>query len=688
LEVRPHPTILFLLALGTSLTPPSGANALRRHVYSDLRPYLCLHKDCRSAEREFTRRHEWTEHELKNHWKVYQCPSGCDLRLSTATECRDHIQSAHFSAIPDSQLDAIVDLSTKPLQVEDGILCPLCNQQLSSFRQYQSHVGRHQEQLALFALPSVSEADAAEDLESNDDSRDGEDESIGNNESNKGDGGTSHHPKSADSAMRVSSSDGSPASSLLGPGIPSAPALDSKEELHSSVCQANGTFPASRTRWLNCGANIIQIDFNTFFSVFDSTHPPSRSISGRQTRQHDDDTVLADTENSKKDTWPYSDISSWVKDHSDLPPQTGDAERRVDPPSEMDSDESREARRAARRVKREAEMRQVEGHKPSSQKDRSNDEQRSADERWAREEARRERRRLQEEEEEARRQEEKEQRRAERRKQRALEEGGIRGEAEEQEARREERRAARVQREADERAARRAERRAARMQQEAAEAQAPVNNIVRPEQGLDRESDDSDSKREAAERRRERRRLQEEEEEARRQEEKEKRRVERRIQRALEEQERREADEREARRAERRAARAQRQAAEAQAPVNDVVRPEQGLDSDADDSGLEREAERRKRREARRAAREAESRARDPTDIIGQPGTQPQVRNAEEEDEERRRRRRREARESERDRSRLDYDKKEGSDESERKPQEYSDTVPRSSWWKKLSTSR
>lgn len=42
---------------------------------------------------------------------------------------------------------------------EDGINYPLCKEPLSSFKQYQRHVGRHQEQLALFALPPVDSQD-------------------------------------------------------------------------------------------------------------------------------------------------------------------------------------------------------------------------------------------------------------------------------------------------------------------------------------------------------------------------------------------------------------------------------------------------------------------------------------------------------------------------------------------------
>lgn len=48
----------------------------------------------------------------------------------------------------------MVKLSEQPVDFEQGLQCQLCPLVLHSVQQYQRHVGRHQEQLALFALPS------------------------------------------------------------------------------------------------------------------------------------------------------------------------------------------------------------------------------------------------------------------------------------------------------------------------------------------------------------------------------------------------------------------------------------------------------------------------------------------------------------------------------------------------------
>ncbi|KAJ3544771.1 hypothetical protein NM208_g2880 [Fusarium decemcellulare] len=134
----------------------------KRHVFADLRPYVCLSENCTAAEREFARRHEWTLHEVQNHWKVYSCPCSCGENFQSRSKCKEHINKAHPGAISTSHLESMISLSARPAQVEDGISCPMCRDKLYSVKEYQRHVGRHQEQLALFALPSIQSQDDEE----------------------------------------------------------------------------------------------------------------------------------------------------------------------------------------------------------------------------------------------------------------------------------------------------------------------------------------------------------------------------------------------------------------------------------------------------------------------------------------------------------------------------------------------
>ncbi|EXM00559.1 hypothetical protein NOF04DRAFT_3558 [Fusarium oxysporum II5] len=134
----------------------------KKHVYGDLRPYICLEKDCETPGREFSRRHQWMEHVRQIHWKLYSCPLACELEFSSPSECIKHVFRSHAVSVTTRDLDALVYLSQKPMDIKQGNPCPICAEMMRSTSQYQRHVGRHQEQLALFALPTVETDDKDE----------------------------------------------------------------------------------------------------------------------------------------------------------------------------------------------------------------------------------------------------------------------------------------------------------------------------------------------------------------------------------------------------------------------------------------------------------------------------------------------------------------------------------------------
>ena len=84
----------------------------RKHVWRDLHPFLCTVEGCDTADRIYQSRRAWFEHEVETHYT----PTDTDLSPS----------------------------------------CLLCGAQLSGFASLRVHMGRHQEQLALFALPLAS----------------------------------------------------------------------------------------------------------------------------------------------------------------------------------------------------------------------------------------------------------------------------------------------------------------------------------------------------------------------------------------------------------------------------------------------------------------------------------------------------------------------------------------------------
>ncbi|KAI1321528.1 hypothetical protein F5Y16DRAFT_68658 [Xylariaceae sp. FL0255] len=129
----------------------------KKHVLSDLRPYSCLAENCPIPSRTYGRRHHWISHMIQVHWKSWVCPYECKLGNATETELRRHIFQNHGHSTS-MEIDSIISRSGRNQTPSSSNLvsCPLCQHtSLESVRQYQTHVGRHQIDLALFTLPKA-----------------------------------------------------------------------------------------------------------------------------------------------------------------------------------------------------------------------------------------------------------------------------------------------------------------------------------------------------------------------------------------------------------------------------------------------------------------------------------------------------------------------------------------------------
>ncbi|GAP93125.1 putative transcription factor [Rosellinia necatrix] len=165
----------------------------KKHVYGDLRPYICLVKDCKTPDREYTRQHEWIQHMTDSHWKVYKCPFSCDVAFTSSFDCKNHIISEHRDMVPPSHVDDFVELGVRLTDSSSILSCPLCPEKSGSIKQYQHHVGRHQQQLALFALPNLDCGD--EQSDDYDGGGSNEDTGHSTESSNWGSGISSHQVK-------------------------------------------------------------------------------------------------------------------------------------------------------------------------------------------------------------------------------------------------------------------------------------------------------------------------------------------------------------------------------------------------------------------------------------------------------------------------------------------------------------
>lgn len=144
----------------------------RKHLFDDLRPYVCTFEQC--DLRMFADRESWFRHEVDTHRIEWFCSFCSHSIYNSRADLESHMQAKHGDRFRDDQLSALLDASKR---ASDGIAansCPFCfkygekqksmNAHLNTdelfidvkdFRHFYRHVGKHMEQLALFALPMI-----------------------------------------------------------------------------------------------------------------------------------------------------------------------------------------------------------------------------------------------------------------------------------------------------------------------------------------------------------------------------------------------------------------------------------------------------------------------------------------------------------------------------------------------------
>jgi hypothetical protein len=135
----------------------------QKHVYADLRPYVCTFAGCRTGL--FTDQRKWFEHESRHRmqWHCLLCHKH-DIKSEGAF--RAHILT-HDDNITVDQLDTLSKAAQRPSNSYQASDCPFCRTWDEKLRQdstryeqptvtpnqFMKHVGSHMRQLALFALP-------------------------------------------------------------------------------------------------------------------------------------------------------------------------------------------------------------------------------------------------------------------------------------------------------------------------------------------------------------------------------------------------------------------------------------------------------------------------------------------------------------------------------------------------------
>ncbi|MCJ1471573.1 hypothetical protein MMC13_000213 [Lambiella insularis] len=134
----------------------NDTNAWIKHVHRDLQPYMCTFENCKTPNEMYEGRRQWFNHELQQHRRTWACNSHCRRKYASAEALITHVKKAMPGLYSNEQLPTLVEMWAAPIDVLTVSPCPLCGDEIAGTLQLQGHIGRHLEEIALFALPNDS----------------------------------------------------------------------------------------------------------------------------------------------------------------------------------------------------------------------------------------------------------------------------------------------------------------------------------------------------------------------------------------------------------------------------------------------------------------------------------------------------------------------------------------------------
>jgi hypothetical protein len=131
----------------------------RKHVFSDLQPYICTYSDCQLHEYFFDNLDDWFRHESRTHRVEWFCNTDSHPSFVDRKDFLDHMHAVHSEPLDETQLLNLHHGFQRPSNAYAGT-CTLCGQYANRLK---SHLARHLQQLALFAIPQTDYMDPIEE---------------------------------------------------------------------------------------------------------------------------------------------------------------------------------------------------------------------------------------------------------------------------------------------------------------------------------------------------------------------------------------------------------------------------------------------------------------------------------------------------------------------------------------------
>lgn len=135
----------------------------KRHVLEDLQPYVCTYGDCDLYDSFFEDRDTWFKHESQYHRTRWSCNTDNHPDFDSEEEFKSHMWADHDQKFDEAQFNHVKSMFRQPTKSLEGI-CHMCQRQSKNLR---SHISRHLQQIALFALPRANETSGSEQAERN-----------------------------------------------------------------------------------------------------------------------------------------------------------------------------------------------------------------------------------------------------------------------------------------------------------------------------------------------------------------------------------------------------------------------------------------------------------------------------------------------------------------------------------------
>ncbi|KAK8054935.1 hypothetical protein PG993_000162 [Apiospora rasikravindrae] len=123
----------------------------KRHVFRDLRPYVCTARSCTDPEKQFAARYDWIYHERQLHHRQWDC-SECSEVFESRDAFLSHTYRSHGGDWTERQIAILASMRERAKDDTAWSDCPLCLSAMQHLKLFE-HVAGHLEEIALFSLP-------------------------------------------------------------------------------------------------------------------------------------------------------------------------------------------------------------------------------------------------------------------------------------------------------------------------------------------------------------------------------------------------------------------------------------------------------------------------------------------------------------------------------------------------------